>query len=94
MSTGGGVNPWRKQRKIARLPGAVLSPEVALASTLEKARAGKIKAVVIVIQWGDETMDCEWSSMKVSELAMAGVVMDDLVRQEVVRCDRGSEVVE
>lgn len=59
--------------KIALLPGSTLSPEVVLNRTT--AKLGRIKAVVVVMQWDDGTYDCDWSSMKTGELCMAKDVL-------------------
>lgn len=61
------------QRKIISLPGAGVSPEVTLHRTLDK--IDRIKAVTIVIQWDDDTFDCDWSSMKLSELCMVEKIL-------------------
>ena len=62
------------ERKVVHLPGTTLTPEVALARTMQK--LPRIKAVAIVIQWDDDTFDCDWSSMRTSELCMASRVFD------------------
>lgn len=59
--------------KLVSLPGSNVSPEVLLHRTLNK--VGRIKAVVIAIQWDDESFDCDWSTLKLSELCMAEKVM-------------------
>lgn len=64
------MTDWKQQRKIALLPGAVRTPEVALAQTLEKARAGHVKSVYVGIQWEDGTFVGDWSNMAVSDLAL------------------------
>ena len=76
------MSDWQRERKIVRLPGARLTAETVLASTLEKARAGHVKSVVVVIQWDDDTYDCDWSQQKISELCMASVVASDLARMQ------------
>lgn len=62
------MNWWKRRRKIVSLPGAKLTPEVALARTLEKAQAGTIKSVYIGIEWDDGTYVGEWSNQMVSSL--------------------------
>lgn len=59
--------------KIVSLPGVRVSPEVVLHRTLGK--LDRIKAVTIVIQWDDDTMECDWSTMKTSELCMSSFVL-------------------
>ena len=63
------MNVWRRIRKIAHLPGTRRTAVVALASTLEKARAGRIKSVYIGIEWDDGTFCGDWSNMERRDLA-------------------------
>lgn len=66
----------RDHRKLRHLPGTRLTPEVVLHRTLNK--IDRIKGVVVVIQWDDDSMDVDWSQMTVSALHMAGyAVMHD-----------------
>lgn len=62
--------------KLVHLPGSRLTPEVVLHRTLNKLE--RIKGVVVIVQWGDDTFDVDWSQMKTSELAMAGVVLNGM----------------
>lgn len=55
--------------KLRHLPGTTLTPEVVLHRTLNK--LPRIKAVAIVIQWDDDSMDTDWSQMRRSDLFMA-----------------------
>jgi len=57
---------------IKHLPGTILTPEVVLHRTLDK--LPRVKAVMVVIQWDDDTFDMDWSSMRVSEMFMAVAV--------------------
>jgi hypothetical protein len=75
--------------KIAVFPGAPLTPEVVLNRTV--AKLGRLKSVVIVLQWDDETFDCDWSSMKTSELCMAKEVLQIQVQNVVVDKDKIEE---
>jgi hypothetical protein len=61
---------WFKQRKIAWLGNTKRTPDVALAQTLEKANAGRIKSVYIGIQWDDDTFQGDWSQMPLTDLLM------------------------
>lgn len=61
---------WVKHRKIAQMPGTERTPTNALASTLEKARAGRIKSVYLGIQWDDDTFCGDWSVMARKDLAV------------------------
>ena len=71
------------ERKIIHLPGTKLTPEVVLHRTLTK--LAHIKSVVVVIQWDDDSVDCDWSSMKVSELCMGAMALDEEARKELYR---------
>lgn len=62
------------ERKLIQLPGTAPSVEVVLHRTLNK--LDRIKSVTIVIQWDDDTLDADWSTMKTSELAMAALVLN------------------
>lgn len=71
------------ERKIIHLPGTRLTPEVVLHRTLTK--TARIKSIVVVIQWDDDSIDCDWSSMKVSDLCMGAMVLDEEARKEMYR---------
>jgi len=75
--------------KIVTLPGATLSPETTLHRTLDK--LPRIKAVVIAIQWDDGSWDCDWSSMKVSDLCMSGYVLDRSIQETIGGVNIGPE---
>lgn len=60
------ISDFQKRRKIARLPGARLTADTVLAGTLEKAKAGHVQQVLVVMQWKDGTVDCDWSEMPMS----------------------------
>lgn len=60
---------------IVHLPGTRLTPDVVLHRTL--AKCAHIKSVCIVIQWGDDTFDIDWSQQKVSELCMGALLLHD-----------------
>lgn len=69
------VDPWQRARKIAHLPGTDITPELVLARTLEKAKAGHIKNVCIYVQWTDESVDFDYCTMKQSDLAFMTIAM-------------------
>lgn len=71
------MSDFLRERKIAHLPGTKLSPEVVLARTQEK--LPRIKAVLVVIQWDDETMSVDWSAIPLSGLCMASRMLDRAV---------------
>ncbi len=60
---------------LVHLPGTELTPEVVLHRTLNK--VSRIKAVTVVIQWDDGSFGIDWSSMKVSELCMGAILLQD-----------------
>lgn len=64
------LNDWLRRRKIAQLPGTTRTAVNALAATLEKAQAGKVKSVYIGIQWEDDTFCGDWSAMPRKDLAV------------------------
>ena len=68
-------------RKLVPLRLTDTSPQVTLERTLDKVQ--RIKAVAIVIQWDDETYDCDWSTMKASELCLASMVLHEQTRSVV-----------
>ena len=68
------------ERKIIHLPGTKLTPEVVLHRTLTK--LPHIKSVVVVIQWDDGSVECDWSSMMVSDLCMGAMALDEEARKE------------
>ena len=49
---------------LVHLPGTRLTPEVVLHRTLNK--GARIKGVVVIIQWDDDSMGVDWSSLKVT----------------------------
>lgn len=77
------MNPWKRQRKIAQLPGTTRTAVNALASTLEKAQAGKIKSIYIGIQWDDDTFCGDWSSMPRKDLAVHALIAQQNALNEI-----------
>lgn len=71
------------ERKIIHMPGTRLTPEVVLHRTLTK--TARIKAVAVVIQWDDDSFECDWSSMMVSDLCMGAMALDEEARKELYR---------
>ncbi len=60
---------WLRIRKIAHIGNHVRrDPVVTLAQSLEKAQAGKVKSVMVSIQWQDDSMSCDYSQMRRSDL--------------------------
>lgn len=70
---------------LVHLPGTKLSPEVVIHRTLDK--LSRIKNVIVIIQWDDNTMDCDWSQMKVSELSMAALVLQHNAMNQLIKDD-------
>ncbi len=71
---------------LVHLPGTRLTPEVTLHRTLNK--LDRIKAVVVVVQWDDDTFDADWSQMKASELAMAALILNKQATDIIFCVDR------
>lgn len=79
---------WRWKRKIATLPGPV-TPDVALARTLEKAKAvvthedgstsPTISGVYIAIRWWDDNYAFDYSSMSVAEMLFHREMLDRVI---------------
>lgn len=67
--------------RLVHLPGTDLSPQVVLHRTLGKLE--RIKAVVIVIQWDNDEFATDWSQMKVSELAMASMMLEEQCKKTI-----------
>ena len=69
------------KRKLRHLPGTALSPELVLHRTLEKLE--RIKSVVVVIQWDDDTFDVDWSAMGSSgTLLVAAMALEEEARAQ------------
>ncbi len=62
------------QRKIIHLEGTELSPEVVLHRTIEK--LDHIKSVYVLIEWDDESVDCDWSTQALSKIAFKNAVFN------------------
>lgn len=84
------MNVWRRLRKIAHLPGTRRTAVVALAATLEKARAGHIKSVYIGIEWDDGSFCGDWSCMERRDLATHAIVAQKNALDEI---QQGGEIV-
>lgn len=84
------INPWRRQRKIARLPGSEATPQTTLAQTLEKANAGHIKSVVCLIEWNNGFCCADWSSIDDKTLAYLALMFNKEVQD---RTSQSGEVL-
>ncbi len=60
--------------KIVHLEGTDLSAEVVLHRTIEK--LDRIKSVYILIEWDDESVDCDWSTQEISKIAFKNSVFN------------------
>lgn len=58
---------------IVHLPGTKLSPEVVLHRTL--AKRDRIKAVIVAIQWDDDSFSVDWSMMQSSTFCFGATVV-------------------
>ena len=65
--------------KLVHLPNTALSPKVVLHRTLDK--IDHIKSVVVIIQWNNDEFATDWSQMKVSELCMATMHLQEAGRK-------------
>ncbi len=70
--------------KLVHMPGTAVSPQLVLHRTLDKLE--HIKAVTIIIQWNNDEFATDWSQMRVSELCMANMALDEQVRKT-YRCE-------
>ena len=61
------MTDWKMQRKIVSLPGIGVTPQVALARTLEKHE--HIKSVFISIEWTNGAIAADFSSLSIPILA-------------------------
>lgn len=65
---------------LVTLPGVAPSAEVVLHRTINK--LPRIKAVVIVMQWDDDSFAVDWSDMKKSGLHMASLILNQTAVDE------------
>lgn len=72
---------------LVHLPGTPLTPEIVLHRTLNKKE--RIKAVVVVIHWDDDTFDTDHSLQSVAILAMAARMLDKLVDRTMFEQEEG-----
>lgn len=69
-------------KRLCPMKPAEVSPRVFLEEMLENHH--NFKAVMVVIQYHDDTMSCDWSKMETRDLSMACVVLDDQLRRNVI----------
>ena len=77
------MNFWRKQRKIASLPGVRHDAVTVLARALEMAQAGLIRSVVVSMEWddrsfGDNTSTMDKHTLAAHALHVQKVAMDEM----------------
>jgi hypothetical protein len=65
--------------KLVHLPGTAVSPELVLHRTLDKLE--HIKSVTITIQWHNDELATDWSQMRVSELCMHSMNLEEQVKK-------------
>ena len=65
--------------RLVHLPGTTLTPQVVLHRTLDK--LAHIKAITIVIQWDNDEYATDWSQMRVSELCMVSMHLEEQCRK-------------
>jgi len=59
--------------KLVRFPKTTTTPELLLHQLLE--HASQMKALSVVIEWEDESMDTHWSKTKATKLCAAGSLL-------------------
>lgn len=69
--------------KLIPLRSVDTTPRIVLERTLDK--AARIKAVMVVIHWDDESFDLDWSLMKVSDLAMMATILTEQAQSRVTK---------
>ncbi len=65
--------------KLVHLPGTTVTPELVLHRTLDK--LAHIKSVTVTIQWNNDEIATDWSQMRVSELCMHVMHLDEQVKK-------------
>jgi len=59
---------------LVHLPGTKLTPDVVLHRTLNK--VPRMKGVIVLIQWDDDTWAIDWSLMTTADMAFAAKTLD------------------
>lgn len=65
-----------------------------MARTLEKARAGHIKSVVIGIEFDDSSAACDWSNMKQRDFAWLVTNLEYELHEMMSEAERGTDWAE
>lgn len=73
---------WNVARKITKLPHIEDNPELVLGRTLDKARQGHVKAVLVGILWEDGSVAVDNSVMKMSELAFLAKYIEIVINEQ------------
>lgn len=76
---------------LVHLPGTPLTPEVVLHRTLNK--CARIKAVVVIIKWDDDSFDTDHSLQSVADLAMAARMLDNMTDEVMFQRREGAVFV-
>lgn len=73
---------------IRQLPSAKTTPDTVLGRTLSK--RDHIKAVFVTILWSDDSVSCDWSTMRVMELSYMARHAEMVAADEMVGRGRNS----
>lgn len=65
------------------------TPEVILARSLSKVR--RMKSVVVVIEWDDESWAVDYSNTPMSKFAMASKILDRQFQDDLLNMQKGDE---
>lgn len=76
---------WEYDPKIVHLPGTKLTPTTVLHRTLDK--VAKLKSVVVLMQWDDDTYAVDWSTTRVADLCTMSMMMDEHARRVLYQQD-------
>lgn len=78
---------WERIRKIVRMAGynprIVIDPVQVAASTLEKAKAGRIQSLMVSIEWDDGSFSADWCQMQRRNLLGHAFNIQTTVQDEV-----------
>ena len=62
------------------MPNTKLTVDVVLHRTLQK--SDKLKSVIVIMQWDDDSMSMDWSSQQTRDMCMASKVLDRKIQNE------------
>ena len=68
------------KRTIVHMPNTKLTVDIVLHRTLQK--SDKLKSVIVIMQWDDDSMSVDWSSQQTRDMCMASKVLDRKIQNE------------